>query len=241
MSGPEQITAWVRFDFSGRGRMHSPMRYSSRHFSGVDWDESTQTSAVYKLAGHDWAPDVSAEHGNYDYLMFANLDYSNADVEQDVLGWGRWIGNQLPLSGMRLDAAKHYSISFQKRFVRQMRAAYGGDFYFVAEYWRGEPGALIDYLEKMDYQVSVFDSALVSRFSAVSRAQRSDLRRVFEQSLVQHHPEHAVVGPPPGTTQGARLTCLLQTFVANHDTVSSVSSGRRCSGANSPASSPRSR
>ena len=116
---PEQIKAWVGFDFPGRQGKYSPMKYHHRHFNGVDWDESRKEHAIYKIASphKSWSPDVSNEHGNYDYLMFANLDQSHPEVRADIFNWAEWIGTEFPLSGMRIDAAKHYSSAFQKDFV----------------------------------------------------------------------------------------------------------------------------
>lgn len=180
LSQPEEITGWVGFDFRGRKGKYSSMQYHWQHFNGIDWDDSRKKDAIYKVAapGKDWAKDVSTENGNYDYLMFANLDYSNAEVQEDVLNWGRWIATELPLCGMRLDAAKHYSRAFQSRFIHHMRNEFGQSFEFVAEYWQRESEVLLEYLEKMDHQVNVFDSTLVERFSVISRLQKGDLRRV---------------------------------------------------------------
>ncbi|KAG2414898.1 hypothetical protein HFD88_006086 [Aspergillus terreus] len=198
----QDIEGWVGFDFPGRGDRYSSMKYHWSHFSGVDWDESRKEKAIYRVVADKkgWAKDVSLENGNYDYLMFADLDYSNPEVQQDVLNWVEWLSEQLPLSGMRLDAAKHYSVAFQKKLVDRIRRNIGPDCFIVAEYWKEQTGFLVNYLEKMEYQVSLFDSSLVARFSNISRTKGADIRRVFEGTLVQRTPEHAV------------------TFVTNHDT-----------------------
>lgn len=171
------------------------MKYDWHHFSGVDWDESKKKNAIYKIVGDNkgWAQDVSNENGNFDYLMFADLDYSNPDVKEDVLRWGEWIGTQLPLSGMRLDAIKHYSAAFQKEFIDRIRQAFGKEFYFVGEYWNGESKPLLDYLAKMDYRLSLFDVPLVGRFSKISQTEGGDLRRLFDGTLVKLKPQNAVV------------------------------------------------
>ncbi|KAJ5557474.1 hypothetical protein N7494_001389 [Penicillium frequentans] len=123
ISPPENISGWVRFDFSGRKGKYSSMKYHHQHFNGVDWNETRKETAIYKIAGarKDWAKDVSDEHGNYDYLMFANLDHTNPEVRADIFKWSEWIGTELPISGMRIDAAKHYSAAFQRDFVNHLR------------------------------------------------------------------------------------------------------------------------
>ncbi|KAL4780515.1 glycoside hydrolase superfamily [Aspergillus varians] len=198
----EEIEGWVAYNFPGRGDQHSSLKYRWSHFSGVDWDESRQKQAIFKISGPDkgWATDVSPENGNYDYLMFSNLDYSNSEVRDDVLHWGNWITTELPLSGMRLDAAKHYSAEFQKTFIEELRGRLGKKFFFVGDYWNGDVYELLDYLQQMEHQLSLFDVPLLSRFSAISHTRGADMRQIFQDTLVQKSPEHAV------------------TFVANHDT-----------------------
>jgi alpha-amylase len=177
------------------------MKYHWQHFTGVDWDDAKQHHAIYKTIGHkkDWANDVSDEHGNYDYLMFANIDHSHPEVLADILKWGEWIGTEIPIRGMRIDAAKHYSASFQKRFVAHLRNTVGADYFLAGEYWRGEVNLLLKYLEMMDYEVSLFDVPLLGRFATISTKAGGDLRNIFQGTLVEKMPKHAVVGfKPPG-------------------------------------------
>lgn len=171
------------------------MKYHWYHFSGVDWDHKRRRAAVYKVLGRnkDWAPDVSDEYGNYDFLMFADLDYAHPEVRKDVLKWGEWIGTQLPLSGMRLDAVKHYPATFQREFIRHIRRTVGPEYMIVGEYWKAEVRVLLDYLAKMKYQLCLFDSPLVTRFSTISHTKGADLRRIFDNTLVSSRPESAVV------------------------------------------------
>ena len=196
ISQPEEIEGWVGYNFPGRGDKYSSMKYHWYHFSGVDWDDSRKKSAIYKIVGPDkgWAPDVSDENGNYDFLMFADVDYSNAEVREDVLRWGEWIGTELPLNGMRLDAVKHYSADFQREFIDHVRNTVGPEYFIIGEYWKGEVRVLLEYLEKMKSRLSLFDAPLVGRFSSISRTKEGDLRRIFDGTLVQAKPEHAVVG-----------------------------------------------
>lgn len=191
----EDIEGWVGFNFPGRGDQYSAVKYHWPHFNGVDWDNIRQEKAVFKTRGYDkgWATDVSKENGNYDYLMFANLDYSNPEVRDDVLHWGRWITTELPLSGMRLDAVKHYSAAFQRTFIEELRGRLSEKFFFVGEYWSSNINTLLDYLERMDHQLSLFDVPLVDRFSVVSRTKGADMRRIFDGTLVQKSPDNAVV------------------------------------------------
>ncbi|RMJ27106.1 alpha-amylase [Aspergillus sp. HF37] len=201
ISHPEQIEGWVGFDFPGRGDTYSSMKYHWWHFNGVDWDESRKKNAIFKTVGpnKDWAADVTHENGNYDYLMFANLDYSCPDVQRDVLQWGEWIGTELPLSGMRIDGAKHFSFIFQRRFIDQLHRVFGPDYFVVGEFWNRDVQPILDYLQEMQYRLAMIDSPLTIRFSNFSQSEGSDLRKIFDDTLVKHKPAHAV------------------TFVMNHD------------------------
>ncbi|KAJ6080789.1 hypothetical protein N7499_005663 [Penicillium canescens] len=202
VSQPEIIDGWVGFGFPGRGCKYSSMKYHWQHFTGVDWDQKHKEHSIYKTLGQNktWAKDVSDEYGNYDYLMFANLDHSHPEVRADILRWGEWLGTELPISGMRIDAAKHYSASFQKEFVNHLRNTVGTNYVLMGEYWRGEVDLLLGYLRFMEYEVSLFDVPLLGRFAAISKMAGGDLRKIFKGSLVERSPKHAV------------------TFVGNHDT-----------------------
>lgn len=171
------------------------MKYHSQHFNGVDWDDMRKQHAIYKTVGPNkgWASDVSDENGNYDYLMFANLDHSHPEVRTDIFNWAKWLASELTISGMRIDACKHFSAAFQKDFVDHLRNTVGAEYFLVGEYWRGEVNLLLDYLRLMSYRVSLFDVPLVGRFSAMSKTEKGDLRRIFQGSLVQRCPKHAVV------------------------------------------------
>ncbi|PGH35400.1 alpha-amylase [[Emmonsia] crescens] len=208
ISEPEEIEAWLGFAFPGRGKKYSRMTYHWYHFTGVDYNARNKKKGIYKILGpdnKDWARDVSKENGNYDYLMFANLDYSHPEVREDVMRWIQWMGGQLPLAGLRLDAVKHYSAGFLKEFIGHVRRTVGPGWLLVAEYWKAEVRELLEYLGRMDYLVSLFDAPLVRRFSDISRTEGADLRKVFEGSLVKYERKHAV------------------TFVMNHDTQPSQS------------------
>ncbi|EED21243.1 alpha-amylase, putative [Talaromyces stipitatus ATCC 10500] len=201
LTKPQEIEAWVGFDFSNRGETYSKMKYNWQHFNGTDYNDIDHKSAIYKIfaPGKDWAKDVSTENGNYDYLMFANLDHSHPEVREDILNWTNWIGAQLPLRGMRLDAVKHYSAEFQKLLVDHVRRT-RKEWFFVSEFWSGDVLEIQEYLKRFDYKVYAFDAPLCQRLSAVSQTRGADLRLVFEKTLVKCEPENAV------------------TFVMNHDT-----------------------
>lgn len=125
--------------------------------------------------------------------MFADLDYSQPDVRADVLRWGEWLGRQVHLSGLRLDAIKHYSQDFLRTFIRHLDETVGKDWFLVGEYWTAEFGILASYIARMGGRMSLFDVQLAYNLSNVSKARRIDLRRIFDGTLAKHLPKNAVV------------------------------------------------
>lgn len=125
--------------------------------------------------------------------MGSDLDYSHPEVEADVLNWGLWIADMVPLKGMRFDAIKHFSAEFLQKFVNQMDEKYGKGWFFVGEFWKDSLEDMTNYLEGMDRQFSLFDAPLVHNFSAISETEEADMRQVFDGTLVQSQPVNAVV------------------------------------------------
>lgn len=208
------IEAWTKFNYAGRNGKYSSLRYDKSHFSGVDWDSKTSTKAIYKIVEQrsdgsrkDWADDVATdENGNYDYLMFADVDYGNVEVQQDVKHWGKWLADTLPgVRGIRLDAMKHYSASFQRDFIKDVTnyadKSSVDRFFFVGEYWSHDSKALSRHIDRtFGGNIHLFDVQLVYNLSDISKGRMRDLRNVFRNTLCQLQPTKAI------------------TFVANHDT-----------------------
>lgn len=199
---PFEIEAWTRFDFPGRGDKYSDFKWCWEHFTATDYDASSERTSIFKIVGEnkDWAAGVDEELGNYDYLMYADVDYHHPLVIEETIKWGRWLIDELKLDGMRLDAVKHINEDFAEQFVRAMREHAGSDFYAVGEYWKNDTERLTAYLEKTDHQLALFDVALHFNFHEASRAGRDyDLSKIFENTLVQANPMNVA------------------TFVDNHD------------------------
>ncbi|KAK4641611.1 hypothetical protein QC761_500180 [Podospora bellae-mahoneyi] len=198
-----EIESWTGFTFPGRGGRYSGREWDRRHFTGVDWDDLTREKGVWKLGGKEWCVDVDEEVGNYDFLMFADVDHRHPDVQQDAFDWVKWLPTQLKIGGLRLDAIKHYSFQFQKRLLRHIddNVEKGKDWFIVGEYWREDSEFLAKYIEYMDHRISLFDVPLCSNLSKISMAgERGDLRDLFKDALCLWKPNNVV------------------TFVVNHDT-----------------------
>ncbi|CAZ79707.1 unnamed protein product [Tuber melanosporum] len=207
ISEPYEIDGWLYFDFATRGDRYSQMKYHWYHFSGTDYNQENQKTAIYKIIGDneekEWCQYVdTSELGNYDYLMFANLDYSNPDVCNDVKNWGVWVTQELGLKGFRFDAVRHFSLEFLKEFIDHLDKTLGEDWFFVGEYWKGYVEPLEKFLDEMDHRFSLFDFPLLENIFMISNLPYADLRTIFDGALVERRPLNAV------------------TFVTSHDTQS---------------------
>ncbi|KAK4619452.1 Alpha-amylase [Fulvia fulva] len=150
VSDSYQINAWLGFDFPGRGDK-------------------------YKNKG--WSETVDDEQGNADFMMFADVDYSHPEVEEDVKNWGTWIVKEVGLQGFRLDAVQHFSERFTNDWVEHVRKK------TVKE---------VFMLDKMNHRFSLFDAPPLYNFSRLSTTEDADLRTVFDNTLVKAEPVNAV-------------------------------------------------
>ena len=133
------------------------------------------------------------EQGNADYMMFADLDYSHPEVQEDVKNWGVWITKELGLKGFRLDAVQHFSERFTNEWIENLREQCGQDIFIVGEFWVGDTKVMAEWLSKMDHKFSLYDAPLLYNFSRISTSEKADLRKVFDNSLVQEKPVNTVV------------------------------------------------
>ncbi|KAH8599463.1 glycoside hydrolase superfamily [Bisporella sp. PMI_857] len=205
ISDPYEINGWLGFDFKARGDKYSEQKYHWYHFSGTDYNADNNKTAIYKILGDDtkgWADsgDVDGEKGNYDYLMFADLDFDHPEVEKDVIEWGKWLSTELTLKGIRFDAVKHFSEEFLRDFITELDKTHGEGWFFVGEFWKDSLSDMHKYLERMGKKFSLFDAPLVYNFSQLSKTEGGDLTKVFDDTLVKTVPVNAV------------------TLVMNHDT-----------------------
>ncbi len=202
ISEPYEIEGWTGFNFPGRQGKYSDFTWHWYHFSGTDSDARTGKEAIFKTVseGKGWSGGVDEENGNYDFLMFANIDFHHPEVIEEMKRWGRWVSKELNLDGMRLDAIKHINDDFIKGFLQSVREERGQDFYAVGEYWHKDLDALGAYLKEERYRVDLFDVPLHFNMHEASQQGRDyDLSTLLNGTLVQAHPALAV------------------TFVDNHD------------------------
>ena len=199
-----EIEAWTKFTFPGRNGKYSDFIWDHQCFSGVDWAEDTKETAIFSIQneyGESWEKVPSNELGNYDYLMFNDIDYRNEAVKQELKDWGHWYYETTKIDGFRLDAVKHISSEFVNEWIDDMKATFNRDFFIVAENWNIEEVAeLEEYIEITEGRTQLFDSLLHHNFYLASTAGKAyNLMTIFDNTLVQRNPMRAV------------------TFVDNHD------------------------
>ncbi|QJC53970.1 alpha-amylase [Paenibacillus albicereus] len=203
ISDPRHIEGWTKFTFPGRGDVHSAFKWNFTHFNGTDFDAKRDETGVYRILGENkqWNENVDDQFGNYDYLMFANIDYNNPEVREEMIRWGKWLVRETGVDGFRLDAIKHIDHTFVRDFCRSVKEEADGPFYIVGEFWNSITEDCLAYLDAAEHELDLFDAPLHYRFKEASEGGRDfDLRTIFDGALVRERPQHAV------------------TLVDNHDT-----------------------
>lgn len=197
----ETVEVWTKFTFPGRNHKYSDFEWNWTHFSGIDYNSRTNEIALYKLKNKTWQMDVDKEHGNYDYLMGADIDFSNQEVIDECMKWGKWYLALTGVNGFRFDAVKHIESNFIRDFIREMNAYYDKNLFSVGEYWNANVNELKNYIERTEGEISLFDVPLHYNFYQASNSNGEyDLSKILDNTLMKENPERAV------------------TFVDNHDT-----------------------
>ena len=213
--GDEQVVrVWSKFAYPGRKGKYSRFVWDHTHFTGTDWDEiSKEKGKIYRFTGKNWDPDTDPEFGNFDYLMGMNVDMDNPEVVGELKKWLKWYLKETDVDGLRLDAVKHISFPFYRDFLSDIRKETHKDYPAVGEYWSGDLGRLLYYLDSVDNAMSLFDVALhFNFFHAAEAGGDYDMRQLLSGTLVSERPENAVTFVDNHDTQ---LGQSLQSFVAD--------------------------
>ena len=202
ISEAHDIEGWTSFSFPERDGKYSDFVWNFNHFTGIDYDQMNDVTGVFKILGENksWSDGVSDEKGNYDYLMFADIDHKHPDVVDELYHWVEWFINHVDIDGMRFDALKHIEQDFMKDFIDHIHEVSEKDLYLFGEYWQADFESKDEYLSELKYNIDLFDVVLHYNLAAASNnAESYDMRKIFDGTLVQNHPTLAV------------------TFVDNHD------------------------
>ena len=152
--------------------------------------------------GEGWEEVASNENGNYDYLMYSDIDFRNRNVVEELKRWGLWFYETIKFDGMRLDAIKHIAPWFYNEWLDFIRKETGKELFTVGEYW--DPfniSNLLQYIMLTGERMSLFDAPLHLNLHTASKSGKDyDLTSIFNNTLVEARPDLAV------------------TLVENHDT-----------------------
>lgn len=199
-----EIEAWTKFTFPGRKGKYSEFIWDKNCFSGIDWAEDLQETSIFSIQneyGEGWEEVPSEEMGNYDYLMFNDIEFRNNAVREELKRWGEWYYETCGMDGFRLDAVKHIEPGFLNEWLDHMKEKFNKDFFIVAENWvLDDVVHLRNYVDITEGRMQLFDSMLHHNFYQAGLAGNEyDMSKIFENTLVESHPQLSV------------------TFVDNHD------------------------
>jgi alpha-amylase len=199
-----EIEAWTKFTFPGRQWKYSDFIWDHTCFSGVDWAEDIKESAIFAIQnwhGEGWEEVPSEELGNYDYLMFDDIDFRNQAVREELKKWGKWYYETTNVNGFRLDAVKHISPGFITEWIDDMKKACNKDFFIISENWNIESVEELEhYIEITGGRTQLFDSLLHHNLYLASIGGKDyNFNTILDNTLAHRNPLLAI------------------TFVDNHD------------------------
>lgn len=196
-----EIGAHTVFNFPGRGDKYSPYKWTAQDFDGVDFDAITKEKGIFKFEGKEWEKDVDLEYGNYDFLMYSDLDMDSPYVVDELKRWGNWYLKETNVDGFRLDAIKHIKFDFFNDWLKNIRENNDKELFAVGEYWTHDVKSLEYYMERCGNTMSLFDVPLHFNFHSASNSFGNfDMRKLAHNTYLKANPDKAV------------------TFVDNHDT-----------------------
>ena len=200
ISDKEIVRVATKFTFPGRKKKYSDFEWNWTHFDGIDYNDKTKEHAIFKFIDKSWNGEVDEEYGNYDYLMGADIDFSNEEVREELLKWGKWYIETTDVDGFRLDAVKHINADFYEKWLKILRKDLKEELFAVGEYWSGDVSKLHRYITETNGEVSLFDVPLHYNLYNASRDENYNLTQILDKTLMKENPSKAV------------------TFVDNHDT-----------------------
>jgi alpha-amylase len=200
LSDETRITTRSRFTFPGRGETYSNFIWNWLCFSGFEeQDRLWKIQSEYSSESWDWL--LVPEKGNYNYLLGYDIEYRNPAVKQELMNWLGWLVQQTGHYGFRLDGLKHINPDFTNSLIQKIFELTDENRIIIGEYLTYKPDQLTTFLEYIDYSCQLLDFPLHKNFvTAAKEGEQFDLRKLFDGTLMQLHPQHAI------------------TYVDNHDT-----------------------
>lgn len=200
ISNQEIVRVATKFTFPGRKHKYSDFEWNWTHFHGIDYNDKTGEHAIFKFKDKTWDDSVDEEFGNFDYLMGADIDFTNEEVVEECYKWAKWYLEETGVDGFRLDAVKHIDAKFYRNFINRIKTELKDNLFSVGEYWSADINKLHKYIEETKGNISLFDVPLHYNLYSASKEENYDLSQILNKTLVKDSPTLAV------------------TFVDNHDT-----------------------
>ena len=168
LSEPYEIEGWTGFDFPGRQGEYNDFKWHWYHFTGLDYDAKNNETDIFMIVGDNkgWADDdlIDDENGNFDYLMYNDIDFKHPEVIKNLQDWAKWFIETTGIEGFRLDAVKHIDSYFIQTFINDIRTKIKPDLEVFGEYWKSDQTSMKDYLEATQFQFSLVDVTLHMNF-----------------------------------------------------------------------------
>ena len=196
----ETVQVATKFTFPGRKHKYSDFEWNWNDFDGIDYNNKTGENAIFKFKDKQWGVNVDEEFGNFDYLMGADLDFSNPRVVKECQDWAKWYLEMTKVDGFRLDAVKHIDANFYKDWIQTLRKETKKALFTVGEYWSTDVSKLHKYIQLTEGKIALFDVPLHYNFYNASKDDKYNMSQILEHTLVKENP------------------CMAVTFVDNHDT-----------------------
>lgn len=192
-----EIDAWTKFTFPGRKGKYSDFVWDFMCFSGVDWAHDIGENGIFSIQNGqetDWEEVVGDEKGNYDYLMYADIEYRNKAVRDEIKYWGDWYIKETGVDGFRLDAVKHITPAFFNEWIDYLQKDRETPLFFVGEYWNIHSAVDIKkYIDATGGRMQLFDAPMVHNFNEASNVgNQFDMRNILNNTLVQEFPTLAI-------------------------------------------------
>jgi alpha-amylase len=201
----KEIEVFTKFSYPGRGGQYSAFVWDKNCFTGVDFDNEKKETSVFTILneyGDGWEDMVDDEKGNYDYLMYSDIEFRNPQVREELKRWGKWYHDIIKFDGVRLDAIKYIPAQFYNEWLDYMREFTSSNLFAVGEFWA--PGRLdlfLKYIEATNGRMSLFDPSLQLKLHQASESGSGyDMSAILSDTLTTAKPELSV------------------TLVDNHDT-----------------------
>jgi alpha-amylase len=191
----EALEAYTRFTFPARQGKYSEFIWDWKCFTGfsVGTNEGEKIYSILNEYGHDWEDILDPEMGNFDYLMGSDIEFRNEHVRAELKWWAKWYMETTGVDGFRLDAVKHINHHFMREWIDYVKQESEKDIFILAEYLSNDTDMLLKWSDAMGNQCQLFDMQLHSKFYEASMQQENfNLTTIFDNTLVQRHPERAV-------------------------------------------------